>query len=166
MSQGFSTAEMMVSLAVFVLLTVAAGGVFDTSQDSLNWNYQQLTLQNELRKILLSMSQEIKESSPNSPSPIITGANTITFQIPTSVSANQVTGWRQITYGLATDNTVTRTVNGQTNIIGNSVQALNFTYPVNAATAPRTVQIQIVGNRVTLKRNITATVTGQVNLRN
>lgn len=164
--EGFTVVEITMALVLFSLLTLAGAGVFENSQDALNWNYHGLTLQKELRRILLTMSQELRESSPSSPTPISTGSNTITFEIPATVSGNTVTGWTQITYALAPNNTVTRNVNGQTTSIGNDVTALNFAYPVNPVSAPRTVQIQITGNRVTLKRNITRTVTGQVVLRN
>jgi len=157
---------MMATLAVFSILTVAAAGAFNTSQDALNWNYHALALQKELRRTLSTMAQEIRESSPSSPAPITTGTNAITFQIPSSVAGNAVTAWTQITYALGTDNRVTRTSNNQTTTIGTDVATLSFTYPVNPMTAPRTVQIQITGTRTTLKRTITRTVTGQVVLRN
>jgi prepilin-type N-terminal cleavage/methylation domain-containing protein len=164
--EGFSLAEMVVTL--FILSTLAAAGtaVFTSSQESLDTNYHRLILQQELRKILWTMSQEIRESSPSSPTPITTGTNSITFEIPNAVSGNQVTQWTQVHYGLAPDTTVTRTSNGQTTVMGNSVQSLNFVYPLDAGTAPRSVQIQITGSRNTLKRNLSVTLTGQVTLRN
>ena len=164
--KGSTLLEMMVTLTVFSVLLFAAAGAFDASQESLDWNYRALSLQKELRKILLTMTQEMRESSPSSPNPITTGPNSITFQIPSSVSGNLVTGWTQITYGLGLNNMVTRAVNGQTTTLGNNVQALNFVYPVDPVTAPRTVQIQITGSQTTLKRTMTRTITGQVVLRN
>ena len=157
---------MMVTLTVFSVLLFAAAGAFDTSQNSLNWNYHGLTLQKELRKTLSTMTQEMRESSPSSPTPISIGLNSINFEIPSSVSGNTVAGWTQITYAMGPNNTVTRTANNQSTTMGSDIQALNFIYPVNSVTAPRTVQIQITGSRTTLKRTITRTVTGQVVLRN
>lgn len=164
--EGFSLVELMVSVSLFVVLSIAAAGVFDSSQESMNWQYHQLTLQKELRRILSTMTQEIRESSPSSPLPVTVGANAITFQIPNQISGNQITGWTSINYGLGPDNTVTRTANGQTTAIGNSVQTLGFVYPLNPQTAPRTVRIQITGSRTTLKRTITSSVTGEATLRN
>lgn len=166
-SEGYSLVEMMVTLAVFSLLLITAWQVFDASQESMNWNYHQLNLQKEMRRILDTMSKEIRESSPSSPTPISIGANTITFQIPATVSATgAVTAWTPVTYGLGADNTVVRTTGTQTNAIGGGgITGLNFVYPV--AGMPRTVQIQITGTATTLKlRNITTTATGQVVLRN
>ena len=164
--KGITLAEMMVALTIFSALAFAAAATFNSSQDSLDWNYQALSLQKELRKTLFTMTQEIRESSPSSPNPIAVTSNSMIFQIPSSVAGNIVTGWTQINYALAANNTVTRTVGGQTTSLGNDVQALSFVYPVDAVTAPRTVQIQITGSRTTLKRTITRTVTGQVVLRN
>ena len=164
--KGTTLTEMMVTLTLFSVLTFAAMGAFNSSQDSLDWNYQALSLQKELRKTLLTMTQEIRESSPSSPAPISISDNQILFQIPSGVSGNIITGWIPIVYALGANNTATRTVNGQTTIIGNNIQALNFVYPVDAVTAPRTVQIQIVGSKTTLKRTINRTVIGQVVLRN
>ncbi|MBI4115102.1 MAG: hypothetical protein HY447_00845 [Candidatus Omnitrophica bacterium] len=164
---GTGLTEMMVALVVFVLLTMAAGGAFMSSQDSLNANYHTLTLQNELRKILTTMTQEIRESSASSPNPITISNNAISFEIPATVSGDTVTSWTQITYGLNTgDSTVTRTVGGQTTIVGNSISGLSFTYPADPVLLPRSVQIGITGTRNTLKRTITMAVTGQVTLRN
>lgn len=165
--RGFTLVEIMVALALSSILILVASRIFQSSQESLDWNYHALCLQKELRRTLLTLSQELRESSPSSPTPITTGSNTITFEIPAAVSGNAITGWTQITYTLSPNNTVTRTVNGQTTFIGNNVTALNFLYPFNSVTAPRTVQIQITGSRTTtLKRNITWTITGQVVLRN
>lgn len=164
--RGFTLVEIMVALALFSILILVASRIFQNSQESLDWNYHTLSLQKELRRTLSTMSQELRESSPSSPTPITTGSNTITFEIPATVSGNAITGWTQITYALSSNNTVTRTANGQTTSIGNNVTALNFLYPVNAVTAPRTMQIQITANQTTLKRNITRTITGQVVLRN
>lgn len=163
---GFSLVEMMVVLAIFSVVLLAGAGMFQAAQDFSDWNYHSTTLQKELRRALSTMSEEIRESSPSSPSPITIGTNTISFEIPLAISQNQVTSWTQIQYTLGTDGVVTRTVNGQTTPIGNSVQTMNFIYPLNPVASPRTVQIQITGFRTTLKRTVTAMVTGQVTLRN
>lgn len=163
--RGSTLLEVMVTLVLFSILAFTAMGVFDHSQNTLNWNYHALALQQDLRKSISTFSQELRESSPSSPRPITTSATAITFQIPSAVSGNTVTAWKQITYALA-NNTLTRTVNGQSTTIGNNIQSVNFLYPVNALTAPRTAQIQITGFRNTLNRTITRTETGQVVLRN
>lgn len=166
-SKGYTALEMALTLTMFSVLTIIAGGVFDSSQESLNWNYHQLTLQKELRRTLAVMVQEIRESSPSSPTPITTGANTITFETPLAISGNFITAWTRVTYSLGADTTVLRTINGQNPAkIGSSINSINFVYPLNAVTAPRTVQIRITGQRTTLKRIVTAEVTGQVILRN
>lgn len=162
--QGTAIIEMTVVLVILSILTMAAGGVFSASQDSLDWHYHALALQKELRRTLSTMSQEIREASPSSPIPITTGTNTITFQIPSSVAANVVTSWKQITYTLSGTNAI-RTIDSSTNTIGSSVQSMTFTYPASAS-LPRTVQIQITGRRDTLKRSVTVTLTNQVMLRN
>lgn len=164
--RGYSLFETLVSVFIFSLLALAMAGIFNASQESIDWNYQELALQKELRRTLAAMTQEIRESSPSSPVPITIGTNTLSFQIPSSISANLVTGWTLVSYGLGSNATATRTANGQTTTLGSDIQALNFIYPVNAQTSPRTVQIQITGSRNTLKRNITLTLTGQVTLRN
>lgn len=165
---GFSLVEMMVSFAVFVLLILAAASTFNSSQKLMNWNQYGISVQEELRRVLNTMSREMRESSPSSPTPITIGTDAITFEIPLTVSQNVVTAWTQISYGLNPDNTVTRTVNGETTIIGNSVTNLNFTY--NPQVSPRTVRIEITGNKAagstTLDRDITMTLTGEVTLRN
>lgn len=164
--KGTSLVEMMVTLVLFSALAFAAASAFNSSQDSLDWNYQALSLQKELRRTLSTMTQEIRESSPSSPAPISISANSLSFQIPDSISGNIVTSWTPIIYALGANNSVLRTAKGQTTTLGNNVQTLNFTYPVDAVTAPRTVQVQITGSKTTLKRTITRTVTGQVVLRN
>ena len=165
---GFGLVEMMVSFAVFTLLILAATSTFNSSQKLMNWNHYGISVQEELRRVLNTMSREMRESSPSSPTPITIGANAVTFEIPLTVSQNVVTAWTQISYGLNPDNTVTRTVNGETTIIGNSVTNLNFIY--NPQVSPRTVRIEITGNKAagatTLDRDITMTLTGEVTLRN
>lgn len=164
--RGYTLTEVLVTLTIFSLLTVAVGGVFDSSQQSLDWNQNALTLQKELRRTLSTMSQEIRESSPSSPTPLTVASNSISFEIPAVISGNVVTAWTRIDYALGPDNRVRRTANGQTTVIGAEVQSLNFIYPVDPVTAPRTVQIQITGTRTGLRRTVTRTVTGQVVLRN
>ena len=165
-SRGATLVEMMLTLTLFSTLAFAAAGTFNSSQESLDWNYHALSLQKELRKALFTMTQELRESSPSSPNPISMSTTQISFQIPSGVAGNTVTSWTPIIYSLGPNNTVTRNVNGQVTTIGNNIQTLNFIYPVDALTAPRTVQIQITGSSTTLKRTITRTVTGQVVLRN
>lgn len=155
---------MMVGLLLFSILAVASTSLFNQSQDSLNDSYHALALQKDLRKTISTMSQELREASPSSPSPVMTSPNGITFQIPETVSGNAVTAWLQISYVLA-NNVLTRTANGQTTTLGNDIQSVNFIYPVSP-TSLRTVQIQVRGSRNTLKRTLTRTETGQVVLRN
>lgn len=166
--RGYSLVETMVTASLFAMLILAAGSAFNESQKSMTWNYFELSLQEELRRTLDTMSREIRESSPSTPVPIVTNTNSISFEIPTSVSKNAVTSWKQINYGLASNNTVTRTSGGQTTVIGNGVQALNFVY--NPAVSPRTIRIQVTGVRsagtTTLDRDVTMTLTNEVTLRN
>lgn len=175
----------MVTLTVFSILAAAAAGAFNTSQTSLHWNYQALTLQEELRRSLSNMTREIRESSPSSPNPLASaavtpGTNSFSFEIPATVSANVVTAWTRVHYFLCADSTVGRVVSpnplpanyvcpiANQTTIGSTVTTMNFTY--NAGAAPRTVRIQITGTRTAattnLDRNITVTVTGEVTLRN
>lgn len=162
--KGAAIIEMTWGLTILSLLAVTAAGVFSASEDSLTWNYHALALQKELRRTLSIMSQEIREASPSSPTPITTGTNTITFQIPSSVEANTVTSWEQITYALSGGNAI-RTAGSSTSTIGTDVQAMTFTYPASSS-LPQTVQIQITGRRNTPKRTVTITLTNQVVLRN
>lgn len=170
--KGYTVTELMVSMGLLVLVGATAAGVFNTSQDLLNWNYHALALQKELRRTLDQMSREIRESSPSSPNGIspatvTPGRNQFSFQVPASISGNQVTAWDRIDYALTPDNRVTRTVNnGTTAPIGSDVQSMTFVYPLDPLTAPRTVQIQINGTRTTLKRTVAVTLTGQATLRN
>ena len=170
--RGYTTVELMVSMTILVILAGAAAGVFNQSQDLLNWNYNSVSLQKELRRTLDVMSREIRESSPTSPGGILPvtvtpGVNRFSFQIPSAISGNSVTSWTQINYALTADNRVTRTVDNEAPIaIGSDVQSLTCVYPLNLLTAPRTVQIQINGRRTALERTVTATLTGEVTLRN
>ncbi|MBI4550595.1 MAG: prepilin-type N-terminal cleavage/methylation domain-containing protein [Candidatus Omnitrophica bacterium] len=163
---GYSLVEMMITLTVFSLLTVCAAGVFDASQESLNWAYHSLTLQKELRRVLNVLTQEIRESSASSPNPIVVSANRLDFEIPSAIVGNNVTAWTTVSYTLGADTTVLRTANGLNEIIGSSINGLNFVYPVNAATAPRTLRVTVQGQRQTLKRNITESASAEVVLRN
>jgi prepilin-type N-terminal cleavage/methylation domain-containing protein len=164
--KGYSLIEMMITLTVFSLLTICAAGVFDASQDALNWNYHQLTLQKELRRVLNTMTQEIREGSASSPNPIVVGANRLDLEVPAAISGNTVTAWTPVSYSLGADSTILRTASGQNEIIGSSVTGINFTYPVNAATAPRTLRVTVQGQRQTLKRTVTESASAEVVLRN
>lgn len=165
-ARGYSLIEMMITLTVFSLLTICAAGVFDASQEALNWNYHSLTLQKELRRVLNTLVQEIRETSASSPNPIIVGANRLDMEIPAAIAGNTVTAWTPVTYSLGADSTVLRTANGQNEVIGASVTGINFIYPVNAATAPNTLRVTVQGQRQTLKRNITESASAEVVLRN
>ncbi len=164
--RGYSLLELMVTVSAFSLLTIAAAGVFDSAQEALNWNYHELTLQSDLRKTLDIMSEELRESSPSSPIPLTVNSNSISFEIPATVQGGVITGWTSVSYGLGPDSTVLRTVNGQAAAIGHSVSALDFIYPVDPVTAPRTVQVRITGQRATLKRTLTHSAVTQIILRN
>lgn len=164
--RGFSLLEMMVTLVIFSILTIIAGQVFDTSQESMDWNYNQMTLQTNMRRVLDTMAKEIREASPSSPIPITSGVNSLSFQIPAVVQTDgTVTSWTTVTYGLGANNTVQRTTASGVQTIGANVTAMTFTYPV--AGRPNTVQIQVAGSLTTVKtRVINSTVTGEVVLRN
>lgn len=177
--KGYGTVELMVVMTLFAVLVLATGVVFDVSQDLLNWNYHQLELQSQLRRILETMLREVRETSPSSgvalASVMLTpGSNNFPFAIPDDVSGNQVTSWNRITYYICNnqDLTVGRAVNNQSldcmdssKVIGTSVQSINFTYNPGGV-APRSIRIQITGTRATLKRTITTSVTGEVTSRN
>lgn len=160
---GYTIVEMMVAMGAMTVLSVAIAGVFNASQDALSMNYNHVTLQTGLRKLLLVMTQDIREANINSNPAISTGPGTITFQI------QQSGAW--VTYNLA-GGAVTRAQDGQVQTLAGDITGLNFTYnPADAnPLLRRTISIQITGQRSPLRRrnnvNMTERVTGDVTLRN
>ena len=185
--EGMGTVELMVSMSILTLLAVAGARTFDATQELLTWNSYQLELQSELRRTLDTMAREIREASVTGPVPLASvtvtpGSNSFAFAIPNAVSGNTVTQWTQVRYFLCpnTERAVGRVASpnalplsytcpvlGQT-ILGSRVEQMDFIY--SAATAPRTIQIQITGSRLaattTLKRDLRMTVASNVTLRN
>ncbi|HNV86073.1 MAG TPA: hypothetical protein PKL97_03790 [Candidatus Omnitrophota bacterium] len=153
--RGYTVLEVLVSLSLSTVLLIAVGQVFNSAQDIFNTNNHQLSLRTELRRALLQISQEIREGSPDHAIQISDG------QIQIEVAPD----WTPVTYSLNGGNQLVRTVNGQSRVVGNNVQAFVPTY--NAATDPRSVFIRITGQRATAKpRNITETIAAQITLRN
>ena len=96
--RGFTLPEMMVAVAIFSFMMMLVGFILRGGESQAQLSDVKMGLQTLVRESLYQMALEIRETSPSRVS-VTNNGNTLTFQIPSSVSnAGTITWSSPMTY--------------------------------------------------------------------
>lgn len=169
--QGFTLLEMMVAVGVFSLLMLLVMMILRGGEEQTRLADIKMALQESARESLYRMGQEIRESSPARVA-ITNGGQTLTFQIPAVVSNSGTITWSNpLTYqvgGTGTQLIRTDTGTGQTTVLANDIQSVNFAMtgnPANTVTYTVNARRTLINGRL-VPENSPLTQAGEARLRN
>lgn len=173
--KGFTLVEVLVTLIIFSIIFMAVIMCLSAGKSSFYTGDAKIAVQQEIRKALLIMNPELRQSRPS----LITGVpadgntySTVTFCIPEDVDGdgdviNAIGNmeWSgNITYALNGNNQITRTDATGTTIIANNITNLDFQ---RFAGSPNIIQISISCQKTNvLGRVLSDTILSSVTMRN
>lgn len=172
--RGFSLVEVMVTILIFSLIFAAVFMLLTGGEASWYTGDVQIELNQEIRKALLTVNKELRQTASSVISDVPADGDyytSITFRIPEDIdgdgdviSAIGTIEWSDnINYSLNANNQIIRSVSGTPQaVLANNISELTFTRP-----NPRVVQIYIKARKSTLTgRNLEAEITSSLKLRN
>ena len=163
-NKGFTLIELLVAVAVFGIMMGLFGAILADGQNHVRMSDTKMNLQTSVRNGLTQMSLEIRHSSASRTN-VGNGGASLSFQIPTSVGTTGTITWSSpITYQIGGNGRqlVRVDANGNTTILANDVQALNFSF-----VDPNTLVYSVTAQRTTVDgRALTTTLTGDARFRN
>lgn len=164
--KGFTLTEMMVAAAISVVVLMAVYNILRLGVFHINNSGTQMTIQDSTRDGLTNMLQELRETHATN---LNFGTNTISFEKTTSTQSNGVPVWGEtITYSIGgVNNTqlIRTSSNGNTRVVANDVQTINFS--ANDPNDPTLITVQLTVTRTNSDGfNYTDIMTGQGMIRN
>lgn len=169
-NKGVSLVETMVVVLIFSLLVTGLYSVATVGDNSWQVNRVQIQLQQELRKAMDAMVNDLRQAGPSSIVDVPTDGNwynSITFRIPEGVAAGSI-DWTDNTLQFLRAGTGTlqlqRIYGAQTKIVSNNITSLQFR---RFSTSPSSLEVALQAQRNTLKgQPITYNLNFNVQLRN
>lgn len=173
--KGFTLVEIMISLLIFSLIFMATFMVLSGGQSSWYIGDAKIQLNQELRRPLLTMNRELRQTRSSEIIGVPADDNfytSITFRIPEDVDVDgdvidalgNIEWSGNINYSLNASNQIVRSSPSGTSILANNVSGLQFMRPSGS---PNTIDINIsVQKTTTLGRNLQAGITSSVKMRN
>lgn len=167
--RGFTLAEVLVSVFIFVILASACYTIMASSSSSWQANRVRIQLQQELRKSQGWMINELRQAGSST----ITGGptsadgtpyNTITFRTTTGVAGGAIT-WSANTIQFSLDGTnLQRVSGGTTRILAQNISLLQIR---RQAATPNLIEVTLQAQRtVPSAPTITGNLSFKVQLRN
>ncbi len=171
-NRGFTLIEIIIVVFLFSIVSAALFSVLASAKNSLNAGESQVGVQQACRNGLDAMIKELRQAGVSTITNVPangTNYNTITFQIPTVISAAGITWSSNVNYALGGLNgrQLLRLESGNQKVLANNISALSFN---RSATNPNVVNINITAQKNTFPgftaSQSTITVTSSVKLRN
>lgn len=154
-SGGFTLVEALVTVMIFSIILGASYMVLLSGSDSWEVNRVRVELQQESRKAIDWMSQEMRETGSAAITNVPADGNwytTITFSLPSGVSGGSIV-WSgdtiQYVLGGTNSNQLQRVATGvATKIIASNIQTLQFR---RQSTSSNIVEVSVLARKNTLK---------------
>lgn len=171
-NKGFTLVEIIIVAFLFSIISAAIFSVLATGRNSLSAGESQMSVQQACRNSLDAMVKELRQTAASKiPDVPANGVNysSITFQVPTVISATGPTWSADIRYSLGGLNgmQLLRTQSGNQRVMGNNISSLIFN---RSAASPNVVNVSVTAQKNTFSgftaRQSTITLTSQVKLRN
>lgn len=169
---GLTLIEIMLVVFLFSIILAAIFSVLATGRMSWNAGESQIGVQQAARNGLDSMIKELRQAGISTITDVPSNGinySSITFQIPTAISATGITWSSSIQYSLGglNGNQLLRTQAGSQKVLANNISALSFN---RSAANPNVVNVSITAQKNTFPgftaRQSTITLSSQVKLRN
>lgn len=169
-NKGSSLLEVLVTLLIFSIIIAAVNATLLIGDSSWNTNSIRIELQQELRKAMDWMKDDLRQSGPTAISNVPANGSwytTITFQTAAGVSGGSIT-WNSDTTQFVlggTDSDQLRRIEGSTTtVIAQSMQSVQFR---RLAGVPDIVEVALQAQRDTFKgATIASNLNFKVQLRN
>ena len=163
-AQGLTSFEILASTFVFSLISIVVISIFISTQMLWNDSVVHVRLQTETKQPMQAMIKELKEGGTSPPATVTISGDlrTITFDIPETVSATEITSWTEITYSFDPNTgQITRTVDAQNSVIGRQINNLSFSQSGNV------IMINLDATRTTADgKNLSSALVSQATMRN
>ncbi len=172
---GFSLVELMVTVFISALIFAALFVVLSAGRSSWYTGDTQVRLNEEMRKPLLTMNRELRQTRASEISGVPADNNfytTITFKLPEDVDSDgdviDALGnmeWSgNINYSLNAANQIMRSTLSSSSILANSISNLQFRRPSGN---PNIIQVYITAQQNTISgRNLQSNIMSSIKLRN
>ena len=170
--KGLTLIEITIVVFLFSIIMAAMFSVLATGRSSWDAGESQIGVQQAARNGLDSMIKELRQAATSTIIGVpLDGAayNSITFQIPASISEAGINWSSNIQYSLGGLNgkQLVRTQAGSQTVLANNISALSFS---RGAANPDVINISIAAQKSTIPgfsaRQSTTTLNSQVRLRN
>lgn len=171
-NKGFTLLEIILVAFLFSIISAAIFSVLAAGRNSMSAGESQMSVQQACRNSLDALVKELRQSAVLKILDVpATGVNysSITFQVPTAISATGPTWSGNIQYSLGGLNgaQLLRTQSGNQRVMGNNISAVSFN---RSAANPNVVNITVTAQKNTFPgftaRQSSITLTSQVKLRN
>lgn len=131
--QGFSLVEAMVTVAIFSFIMAGIYSITSVGENAWLTNNVRIELQQDLRKGMESMINDLRETNPSILDPFVPADgkayDSITFQVPSGVSAGSI-AWDATTIQFAKGGVgskqLLRTSGATTKVLTQNLQLLEF----------------------------------------
>ena len=167
MKKGFTLLEAMVVLLISTVIIAALFMTMTSGRSSWSTADTEISLQQDLRKAIVTMGQELRDSGNAHISCLANGTpqSSISFNVSQGVdgTGNMIWSTIPVNYSVISGQLV-RTENGNSEILANNITSLAF---VRTASAVNIVRINLTAQRTTqFSRLINASSNTAVMLRN
>lgn len=173
--KGFTLVEVMAAVLISILIVTALFVVLFAGRASWYTGDAQVTLNEEMRKSLLTIDKELRQTRLSEISGVPADNNfytSITFKVPEDIDSDGDvidslgnSEWSgDINYTLNADNQIVRSAASGSSILANSISSLQFR---RLSTNPKIIQISITAQKTTmLGRNLQSNIMSSVRIRN
>lgn len=173
--RGFTLVEVLITVFIFSLIFMAMFGVLSVGVGSWHTDDVEAGLNQELRKTLMVMNKQLRQSRTS----VVTGVpaddnyyTSITFKVPEDVdgdgdvidSLGNIEWSGDINYSLNANNQIIRSTQSGSSILANNISSLQFRRP---AGNPDIIEIYITAQKATsMGRNLGSSIASSVRMRN
>lgn len=166
--KGFTLVEVLVAVLIFSFISAAIFMVLSVGKASWYTGDAEIELNQEMRKALMIMNGQLRQSS----SAVISGVpandnyyTSITFKMPEGVDSDGSIDWSEdINYSLNANHQIISLNAGASSILANNITSLQFRRPSGN---PDIIEIYIIAQKNTAGgRSLQDSITSSVKMRN
>lgn len=166
-TSGFTVVEVIITVIIFVLIITISSMLLSTGSDSWDTNSIQTEIQQELRKAMDWMKNDLIQSGSSTITNVPadgTPYNTITFQVATGVTNGNIVWSSSTIQFLRSGNDLQKISGTETKTLARDISSLTFR---RQASSPNIVEVSLQVQKTTSKNKIIAnTLNFSVKLRN
>lgn len=173
--RGLSLVEVLITVFIFFLIFMASFAVLSAGKGSWYTGDVEVEINQEIRKGLLTMSRELRQSRSSVINTVLPDGNyynSIIFRVPEDVDSDgdvidasgSVEWSADITYSLNANNQIIRAISGNSAVLANNISDLQFRRP---AGSPDIVEIYITAQKASvLGRTLSCDIMSSIKMRN